>query len=55
MIIAHPVSLKVDMKEPGGISHKTVRDVSENCRTLQVTTFGIDEYEQRACGIAADP
>ena len=37
------VSLEVDVQSPGGISQKTVRDVSENCRTLKVKTFGFDE------------
>ena len=37
------VSLEVDVKSPGGISQKTVRDVSENCRTLKVKTFSFDE------------
>jgi len=37
------VSLEVDVKLPDGISPKTVRDVSENCRTLKVKTFGFDE------------
>ena len=37
------VSLEVHVKSPGGISQKTVRDVSENCRTLKVKSFGFDE------------
>ena len=36
------VSLEVDVKSPDGVSPKTVRDVSENCRTLKVKTFGFD-------------
>jgi len=37
------VSLEVDVKSLDGISPKTVRDISENCRTLKVKTFGFDE------------
>jgi len=37
------VSLEVHVRSPEGILPKTVRDVSENCRTLKVKTFGFDE------------
>lgn len=37
------VSLELNVTSPDGMSPQVVRTVSENCRTLQVRSFGFDE------------
>jgi predicted AAA+ superfamily ATPase len=37
------ITLDIQARVPGGIPDKTVRDVSENCRTLKLTTFGFEK------------
>jgi len=41
------VTMEIQARVPGGIPEKTVRDVSENCRTLKFRTFEF-EKEQHA-------
>lgn len=37
------VTLEIQAQLPNGASEKTVRDVTENCRTLRFDTFGFEE------------
>jgi len=37
------ITLEVSARLPEGASDKTVRDVTENCRTLRFTDFGFEE------------
>ncbi|WP_397428514.1 ATP-binding protein [Proteiniclasticum sp.] len=37
------ISLEVNVKAPEGMSPQVVRTVSENCRTLKVSSFGFDD------------
>ena len=34
------LKLEVEVNAPNGIPHNTVRTVTENCKTLKVTSFG---------------
>lgn len=37
------ITLEIQAKLPDGASDKTIRDVTENCRTLQFDSFGFEE------------
>lgn len=37
------VTLEIQAKLPDRVSDKTVRDVTENCRTLRFDSFGFEE------------
>ena len=37
------ITLEIQAKLPDGASDKTVRDVTENCRTLKFESFGFEE------------
>lgn len=37
------VTLEIQATLPGGAPDKTVRDVTENCRTLKFESFGFEE------------
>ena len=39
------LSLEVNAETPTGFSQETVRTVSENCRTLNVSNFGFEKEE----------
>ncbi len=37
------VTLEIQARLQDGVSEKTIRDVTENCRTLRFDTFGFEE------------
>jgi hypothetical protein len=37
------ITLEIQADLPDGAGDKTVRDVTENCRTLKFVTFGFEE------------
>ena len=37
------ITVDIQAKVPGGVPDKTVRDVSENCRTLKFKTHGFEK------------